>query len=88
MVALNGDGLRGGKTGFNTLAGSMRLANQSYTYRQLQLSSGPMRASGNVDIGPNGELSGRISAELGSKSVIVARGNLALTGHLKTPVLK
>jgi hypothetical protein len=47
-----------------------------------------MRASGSVDIGPNGELSGRISAELGSKSVIVARGNLAVTGNLKTPVLK
>jgi hypothetical protein len=82
------DGLRGGKTGFNTLAGSMRLANQSYAYRQLQLSSGPMRASGSVDIGPDGELNGRISAELGSKSVIVARGNLAVTGNLKTPVLK
>jgi len=82
------EGLRGGKTGFNTLAGSMRLANQSFSYRQLQLSSGPMRASGNVDIGANGELSGRISAELGSKSVIVARGNLAVTGNLKTPVLK
>ena len=38
------DGLRGGKTGFSTLAGSMRLSNQNYTYRQLQLSSGPMRA--------------------------------------------
>jgi hypothetical protein len=82
------DGLRGGKTGFNTLAGSMRLTNQGYAYRQLQLSSGPMRASGSVDIGQNGELSGRISAELGSKSVIVARGNLAVTGNLKTPVLK
>lgn len=82
------DGLRGGKTGFNTLAGSMRLANQHYAYRQLQLSSGPMRASGSVDVGSNGELSGRISAELGSKSVIVARGNLAVTGNLKTPVLK
>ena len=74
--------------GFNTLAGSMRLSNQAYAYRQLQLSSGPMRASGSVDIGPNGELSGRISAELGSRSVIVARGNLAVTGNLKTPVLK
>jgi hypothetical protein len=82
------EGLRGGKTGFNTLAGSMRLSNQSFAYRQLQLSSGPMRASGSVDIGSTGELSGRISAELGSKSVIVARGNLAVTGNLKTPVLK
>jgi hypothetical protein len=82
------DGVRGGKTGFNTLAGSMRLANQSYSYRQLQLSSGPMNSSGNVDIAPNGDLSGRISTQLGTKTVVVARGNLVVTGNLKTPVLK
>ena len=82
------DGVRGGKTGFNTLAGSMRLANQSYSYRQLQLSSGPMNASGSVDIAPNGDLSGRISTQLGSRTVVVARGNLVVTGNLKTPVLK
>jgi hypothetical protein len=82
------DGVRGGKTGFNTLAGSMRLANQNYSYRQLQLSSGPMNSSGRVDIAPNGDLSGRISTQLGSKTVVVARGNLSITGNLKTPVLK
>ena len=82
------DGVRGGKTGFNTLAGSMRLANQSYSYRQLQLVSGPMNAAGSVDIAPNGSLSGRINSELGSKTVVVARGNLSVTGSLKTPVLK
>jgi hypothetical protein len=82
------DGVRGGKTAFNTLAGSLQLANKSYSYRQLQLSSGPMSASGNVDIAPNGELSGRVSAELGSKTVVVARGTLSVTGNLKNPVLK
>jgi hypothetical protein len=82
------DGVRGGKTGFNALAGSMRLANKSYAYRQLQLSSGPMNASGNVDVAPDGSLSGRISTQLGSKTVIVARGNLVVTGNLKSPVLK
>ena len=82
------DGVRGGKTGFNALAGSMQLANKQYAFRQLQLSSGPMNASGAVDVAPNGDLSGRITAQLGSKSVIVARGNLLVTGSLKTPVLK
>jgi hypothetical protein len=47
-----------------------------------------MNARGNVDVGTNGELSGRITAELGSRTVIVARGNLAVTGSLKTPVLR
>jgi hypothetical protein len=82
------DGTRGGKTGFNALAGSMRLANQTYSFRQLQLSSGPMNASGAVDVEPNGNLSGRIATQLGSKTIIVARGNLVVTGNLKAPVLK
>jgi hypothetical protein len=47
-----------------------------------------MNSSGNVDIAPNGDLSGRISTQLGSKTVVVARGNLVVTGNLKTPVLK
>jgi hypothetical protein len=82
------EGLRGGKTGFNSLAGSLQVTQRNYSYRQLQLTSGPMNAKGNVDVGTNGELSGRITAELGSKTVIVARGNLAVTGNLKTPVLR
>ena len=82
------DGVRGGKTGFNSLSGSMRLANGSYSYRQLQLASGPMIASGAVDVEPNGNLSGRVITQLGTKNVIVARGNLVVTGNLKTPVLK
>jgi hypothetical protein len=82
------EGLRGGKTGFNSLSGSLQLTQKNYSYRQLHLTSGPMNAKGNVDVGTNGELSGRISVELGSKSVIVARGNLAVTGNLKTPVLR
>lgn len=82
------DGMRGGKTAFNSLAGSMQLANRNYSYRQLQLASGPMNASGNVNVAPEGELSGRINVQLGSRTVIVARGNLAVTGNLKTPILK
>jgi hypothetical protein len=82
------EGLRGGKTGFNSLAGSLQVTQRNYSYRQLQLTSGPMNAKGHVDVGTNGELSGRITAELGSKTVIVARGNLAVTGNLKTPVLR
>ena len=82
------EGLRGGKTAFNSLAGSLQIAQRNYSFRQLQLTSGPMNAKGSMDVGPNGELSGRISVELGSKTVIVARGNLAVTGNLKTPVLR
>ena len=82
------DGIRGGRTGFNSLTGSMSLSGKTYSYKQLQLASGPMQASGNVDVAPNGDLSGRISAELGTKTFTVARGSLHVGGNLKTPALR
>jgi uncharacterized protein involved in outer membrane biogenesis len=82
------DGVRGGKTLFTVLAGSMRAADQLYSFRQLNLNSGQMNASGNVEVAADGELSGRVTAELGTKSVIVARGTLNVAGNVKTPVLK
>jgi hypothetical protein len=82
------DGVRGGKTAFNTLTGSLVVAGGAYSYRQLQLTSGPMNASGAVDVAANGDLTGRVNAELGSKSVVVARGTLIVTGNVKTPSLR
>ena len=82
------DGVRGGRTGFNSLTGSMQLSGKTWSFRQLQLASGPMQASGNVDVGPHGDLSGRVSAELGSKTMVVAKGTVNVTGNLKTPILK
>jgi uncharacterized protein involved in outer membrane biogenesis len=82
------DGIRGGKTSFDVLAGSLEITGNRYSYRQLRLNSGPMNASGNFDLTPDGDLSGRISAELGTKSVVVARGILNVAGNLKAPLLK
>jgi hypothetical protein len=82
------EGVRGGKTRFESLAGTVQAADKQFFYRKLQLGSGPMNATGNVDVAANGDLSGRVAAELGSKTVVVARGNLVVTGSLKTPVLK
>ena len=82
------DGVRGGKTLFTVLAGSMRAADRQYSFRQLNLNSGQMNANGNVDVTADGELSGRVTAELGSRSVVVARGTLTVAGNVKTPVLK
>ena len=45
-------------------------------------------AAGNVDVAPNGDLSGRVSAELGTKTFVVARGTLSVTGNLKSPLLR
>jgi hypothetical protein len=82
------EGARGGKTRFDSLAGTLQAADKQFSYRKLQLASGPMNATGNVDVAANGELSGRVSAELGSKTVVVARGNLSVAGNLKTPILR
>ena len=46
-----------------------------------------MSASGNVDV-TDGNLSGRINAEIGSKGVVVARGGLSPSGTLRDPVLR
>lgn len=82
------DGIRGGKTSFDDLAGSLQLAGNRYLYRQLRSTSEAMNATGNVEVSPDGELSGHISAELGSKSLVVARGGMNVAGDLQAPVLK
>jgi len=82
------DGARGGKTRFESLTGSAVVNDKGYSYRRLQLASGAMNATGNVDVGSNGDLAGRVNAELGSKALVVARGNLTVAGSLKTPLLK
>ena len=81
------DGIRGGKTLFSELSGTLQVSGGRYTYQHLQLGSGPMRANGEVTINPDGALTGRIRAEVGTGSIIVGRGNLAVRGDIRTPVL-
>ncbi len=78
---------RGGKTRFDTLSGTVQAAGNQYSYRQLQLNSGPMNASGAVHVN-NGNLSGNINAELGTKGAVVARGTLVAGGSLQDPILR
>jgi hypothetical protein len=47
-----------------------------------------MNATGHVDVSASGDLAGRISAEVGSKSTVVARGTLAVGGNVRNPLLK
>ena len=81
------DGQRGGKTRFDNLSGTMQINGAQYSYRQLQLNSGPMNASGAVSVN-GGALSGSIHAELGTKGLVVARGVLSPGGTLRDPVLR
>jgi hypothetical protein len=81
-------GTRGGRTKFDTLAGSVSVSSGRYNYKQLQLNSGPLNASGVLNIGADGALAGRVSAELGSKGLVVARGNLNIVGAVRDPLLR
>jgi len=81
------DGIRGGKTIFSELSGTLQVSGPSYLYQHLRLGSGPMRANGEVVVNRGGELTGRIRAEVGTGSIVVGRGNLAVRGNLRTPVL-
>jgi len=88
LQAPTASGTRGGKTRFDTLSGALSISGGRYNYKQLQLTSGPLNASGAIAIGDGGALSGRINAELGSKGLLVARGNLSVTGAVRDPLLR
>lgn len=79
---------RGGRTGFEELAGTLQVSNGRYVYRQVQLTSGPLNATASLEVSPGGELTGRLNAELASKGGIVARQVLAIGGTVKDPQLR
>ncbi len=81
-------GTRGGKTRFDTLSGALSASGGRISYKQLQLTSGPLNASGVLNVGADGALAGRINAELGSRGLVVARGNLGITGAVRDPLLR
>jgi len=80
--------LRGGRTPFDTLSGTVRAAQGQYTYRDLDLVSGPLNASGTLSVAPDGRLGGRLSAELTSRGGVLARSVLNLAGTVRDPLLK
>lgn len=79
--------VRGGRTTFDELKGSLQIAGAQYSYRNLQLSSGPLEATGYVDVAPGGQLSGRVNAELNARGSVIARSPLTFSGTLKDPRL-
>ncbi|MDP1536183.1 MAG: AsmA-like C-terminal region-containing protein, partial [Burkholderiales bacterium] len=88
IQAPSASGTRGGKTRFDTLSGALSVSDGRYNYKQLQLASGPLNASGTIAIGSDSTLSGRINAELGAKNLVVARGALTVAGTVRDPLLR
>ena len=79
LQAPPGEPVRGGQTRFDELSGTLTLSQGVYRFRQLNLSSGLLRAGGYGAISPNGEWSGQLDVEVKSKSITVA-APLGLSG--------
>ena len=77
----------GGKTLFASLSGNLALEGKRYQYRQMKLAAGLLTASGEADIMPNKQLSGKASVEMKLKSSTVS-ARLTLSGELQQPVLR
>ncbi len=60
--------LAGGATQFNKLTGNLQLINGNYQYGQLVLEADQLSATGSLDIQPNQDVSGKVSANLTAQS--------------------
>jgi hypothetical protein len=74
-------------TRFGKLSGSMDLADGYYRFRQLKLVGGQLSAGGDIDLAPDKNLSGKISAEMAVQSRRF-HAKLSLSGNPKKPQLK
>ena len=85
--AATGTAVRGGKTQFAELSGTVKVSGKSYQYRQLALSSGILLANGSTDMVPSGDLAGRLNVELAAKPNPI-RAMVAVSGKLSDLQLK
>ncbi len=78
---------RGGKTTFTEISGEAQTTGNRIAYRNLKLASGPMNATGTLDVGSGADLAGHLNAQVGTGTTIVARGALNVSGSLQDPLL-
>ncbi len=78
---------RAGVTKFAELTGEFGSGDGRVAYRNLNLQGGVLRGGGNIDIGQNGALSGRLSVEIRS-NVAQDRGAFAVSGSVAKPILR
>lgn len=80
-------GGRGGATKFTELAGGLAVSGGEIRYNKLKLQGGVILANGEVVVGANEQLGGRIGVELRS-SVAQDRGSFGISGSVQKPTLK
>jgi hypothetical protein len=81
-------GQRGGRTAFVELSGELMGSGGRLAYRNLRLTSGALTAAGTLDVLPSSDIAGRVGVEIGSRTTVVARGTLTVSGSVKDPVLR
>lgn len=86
MVTATREGKSGGSTQFEELTGNVQVSRHGFAFRQLQLSSGLVSATGTLDISPTRQLAGRFTVNLRSQGQ--PGGAVSVGGSLKEPVLR
>jgi hypothetical protein len=74
---------RGGRTAFDEWTGVFAVSGSRHSLRQMQLTSGPMTASGIAEIDADGVLTGRINAQLSTGNGTAVRSSFSLGGRLQ-----
>jgi hypothetical protein len=80
-------GSRAGVTKFNEVTGEFASVNKGASYRQVNLQGGVLRGNGQVDVGNNSALSGRVNLEIRSQ-VAQDRGAFAVSGTVSRPIVR
>ncbi|MEO7744024.1 MAG: hypothetical protein ABIR98_13890 [Usitatibacter sp.] len=80
-------GSRAGVTKFAELTGELNAVEHRSSFRQVSLQGGVLRGSGNVDVGSNSSVAGRVSLEIRSQ-VASDRGAFSVSGTVSRPILK
>jgi len=80
-------GQRAGVTKFNELTGEVGSADHRSSFRQVALQGGVLRGSGNLEVGANSAISGRVVLEIRSQ-VAADRGAFTVTGTVAKPSIR
>lgn len=79
-------GAGGGSTQFDQLTGVVKVQGRAFKLQNIRVTSGVLKALGNVDISPSKQLAGRIDTEVKGTGGLVGVP-LAVSGTLDAPVL-
>jgi len=80
-------GVQGGKTTFEEVAGNVSLSNGRYQYSGVRIKAGAMNASGQLEIAPSRDVAGRAYVELRSTAGTI-RSNFKIGGSTQAMLLR